>query len=562
METPGEGPVTMRRPMRPITRIAVRAYCLLCAGLLHADQHWSTNGMHRGVVGRTGGAGIGMLDAPKVGGHNWIQEFQLSYALWSEYDEPLQDFVFTWDWPGDGRTNGANWTVATLAHHPLDPAHGPGVVTVHDLARHADLLKRYLALRPVCVEVTAQIQFLDAQDHPFATGYKRVGITLLERAGMTPVSRAAGSPRWGDFFALIASRSGGEASPERLNRGVFQKAARVELSGPRITCMEWPEARIERIVQDYVKQEQAALGSPAVAASPTAAGAPSVAAEARGDEGVNPLDPQSAQADSAGNPLDPPPAGKVPRAANPLDPATSPSKDTRANPLDAEDKELGNPLDKHERLQREAGIPVVTRPNPGLVCAERILPVTGTVRDPTVGSVTIGVNGRKQPAAVSQGRFQADVALTQGTNLLETWAFGADLADRSPPVAVVCGAPPSRVWAQLSWNREATDVDLRVREPDGDEVFKGCKQGRGGGSLVREDHDGYGPELYTIASAAGDTCAPGEYQFTAEYAGGSGPVSGELVVWVDEEPRVTKSFTLYSLQDRVIITAVNVGAEK
>ena len=59
----------------------------------------------------------------------------------------------------------------------------------------------------------------------------------------------------------------------------------------------------------------------------------------------------------------------------------------------------------------------------------------------------------------------------------------------------------------ISWNTDATDVDLWVIEPDGTKVFYSNKRSKSGGELSEDQTQGYGPERYRIAKAQG-----GEYK--------------------------------------------------
>jgi hypothetical protein len=59
----------------------------------------------------------------------------------------------------------------------------------------------------------------------------------------------------------------------------------------------------------------------------------------------------------------------------------------------------------------------------------------------------------------------------------------------------------------ISWNTDATDVDLWVIEPDGTKVFYSNPKSKSGGELSQDQTQGYGPERYRIAKAK-----PGVYK--------------------------------------------------
>jgi hypothetical protein len=64
----------------------------------------------------------------------------------------------------------------------------------------------------------------------------------------------------------------------------------------------------------------------------------------------------------------------------------------------------------------------------------------------------------------------------------------------------------------ISWNTDATDVDLWVVEPDGTKCFYGNTQTPSGGELTQDQTQGYGPERYQIAKARS-----GAYQVLVHY---------------------------------------------
>ncbi len=65
---------------------------------------------------------------------------------------------------------------------------------------------------------------------------------------------------------------------------------------------------------------------------------------------------------------------------------------------------------------------------------------------------------------------------------------------------------PSRAQADLrvtiSWNTDATDVDLWVIEPDGEKCFYQHNKTKSGGELSQDMTQGYGPERYQILKAS------------------------------------------------------------
>ncbi len=66
----------------------------------------------------------------------------------------------------------------------------------------------------------------------------------------------------------------------------------------------------------------------------------------------------------------------------------------------------------------------------------------------------------------------------------------------------------------MSWDADATDIDLHVIEPGGEEAFYGHNRTARGGLVSRDITDGYGPEEYLIHKAP-----QGPYAIKAKYYG-------------------------------------------
>jgi hypothetical protein len=71
---------------------------------------------------------------------------------------------------------------------------------------------------------------------------------------------------------------------------------------------------------------------------------------------------------------------------------------------------------------------------------------------------------------------------------------------------------PSDLRVTISWNTDATDVDLWVIEPDGTKCFYQHNRTKNGGELSQDQTQGYGPERYRVAKAL-----PGEYTIVVHY---------------------------------------------
>ncbi len=72
--------------------------------------------------------------------------------------------------------------------------------------------------------------------------------------------------------------------------------------------------------------------------------------------------------------------------------------------------------------------------------------------------------------------------------------------------------PKADLRVTISWNTDATDVDLWVVEPDGTKCFYSNPQTPSGGELSQDQTQGYGPERYQVQKARS-----GEYRVLVHY---------------------------------------------
>jgi tetratricopeptide (TPR) repeat protein len=84
--------------------------------------------------------------------------------------------------------------------------------------------------------------------------------------------------------------------------------------------------------------------------------------------------------------------------------------------------------------------------------------------------------------------------------------FGERLEQMSRP------QPKSDLRVTISWNTDATDIDLWVIEPDGTKCFYSHNRTKNGGELSQDQTQGYGPERYQVAKAQ-----PGVYTIIVHY---------------------------------------------
>ncbi|NCA81966.1 MAG: DUF2135 domain-containing protein [Opitutae bacterium] len=116
----------------------------------------------------------------------------------------------------------------------------------------------------------------------------------------------------------------------------------------------------------------------------------------------------------------------------------------------------------------------------------------------------------------------------------------------------------------MSWDADATDIDLHVVEPGGEEAYYGHNRTARGGLVSRDVTDGYGPEEYLVRAAP-----PGSYAIKAKYYGSRqqtlvGPATVTATVFTDwgraGEQRQTLALRLDQPRDMVDIGAITFGA--
>ncbi|MRG97230.1 DUF2135 domain-containing protein [Polyangium spumosum] len=83
---------------------------------------------------------------------------------------------------------------------------------------------------------------------------------------------------------------------------------------------------------------------------------------------------------------------------------------------------------------------------------------------------------------------------------------------RLPQVARETQLKSADLVVMITWNTDATDIDLHVTEPSGDVCYYGNRQTQIGGQLTLDVTQGYGPEMYVLKNAR-----DGRYKIQAHY---------------------------------------------
>lgn len=194
--------------------------------------------------------------------------------------------------------------------------------------------------------------------------------------------------------------------------------------------------------------------------------------------------------------------------------------------------------------------------------AQRLVHVAGTVSDATLVRATLVLNGSPQSIALAAGRFDVEQLLAPGENVIQVWAENGHGAGHDA-VVLFSRVPPLDLKVTLTWDTDATDVDLWVTDPRGTKCYYEKTETEIGGRLDIDDTDGYGPETFTLPAAV-----PGNYLIEADYyADGPGAQTRCRAVVVlyegtPAEERRSFEFVLTHTGDIARIAALAVGAHR
>jgi Mg-chelatase subunit ChlD len=83
---------------------------------------------------------------------------------------------------------------------------------------------------------------------------------------------------------------------------------------------------------------------------------------------------------------------------------------------------------------------------------------------------------------------------------------------RLPELRTSVGIDEAELVVIITWNTDASDVDLHVTDPSGEECFYAHPTTRSGGRLTRDVTTGYGPEMFVLGEAP-----RGTYRIRAKY---------------------------------------------
>jgi len=157
---------------------------------------------------------------------------------------------------------------------------------------------------------------------------------------------------------------------------------------------------------------------------------------------------------------------------------------------------------------------------------QRVVRIAGRVEGLDQGRVAVVLNGIEGSVAVQAGRFAIDQVLAPGWNGIAVEAHAGERHARATR-SLFADVPRKDLRITLTWDTDATDVDLHVTGPDGETIFYSHKQGAAGGSLDTDVTTGFGPETYTHADAPAGT-----YHVLAHYYGAATAAPTRITVTV------------------------------
>jgi uncharacterized protein YfaP (DUF2135 family) len=179
---------------------------------------------------------------------------------------------------------------------------------------------------------------------------------------------------------------------------------------------------------------------------------------------------------------------------------------------------------------------------------ERLTLVAGFVSDRSVRSARVFLNGDAFTVNVHDGRFEVRLPVVPGENFAEASARNEGGVGRDS-VSFMATTSPTDLVVLLTWDTLGTDLDLRVTDPDGVEVFYGARRSPAGGVLEVDDTDGFGPEVFVVSRARA-----GEYRIAVSYYDAAGLPKTEATVEV-----IASGGTRHERRERFAVTLTHEG---
>ncbi|WP_372365565.1 YfaP family protein [Candidatus Uabimicrobium sp. HlEnr_7] len=163
--------------------------------------------------------------------------------------------------------------------------------------------------------------------------------------------------------------------------------------------------------------------------------------------------------------------------------------------------------------QQAAPTVTIKTPNGGQ-SSKRMVEVSGTISDTNISRAYIVINSSANLFDVSGGQFKYSVVLAPGENVIQILAENEGGLGRDT-IVIHSQVPKRDVKILMTWDT-ATDIDLHVIDPSGEETYYSSKESKIGGQLDHDDTNGFGPETFMLSNAIN-----GKYIVKSKYYGGS-----------------------------------------
>ncbi len=163
--------------------------------------------------------------------------------------------------------------------------------------------------------------------------------------------------------------------------------------------------------------------------------------------------------------------------------------------------------------------------------AEDILNATGTVRGgrEPLERVHLYTNGNHQQATVRNNTFESVLVLRGGDNTIIVSPVQDPEHPRAVEYSVFSTAERAAVQVTLTWNKDNTDLDLHVDQPNGETIYYRNRRPPGfNGYLDHDNTTGYGPENYRFRLRPGQQLPEGDFDVYVVYFSGREPVDFEI----------------------------------
>jgi uncharacterized protein YfaP (DUF2135 family) len=198
----------------------------------------------------------------------------------------------------------------------------------------------------------------------------------------------------------------------------------------------------------------------------------------------------------------------------------------------------------------------ITSPEDGAIVNQRVIPITGTVNNPSLIRAVLTINGNEQVIPVVDGKFSQEAALMAGENQIEVSVIDGGTAKTN----VTADIPPADLSVVLLWEGATTTaVNLYVVAPDDEEaslLYQDTLTTKIGGQMTAGEVNGRKYESFILSSGRaikGDYLIKVNY-YSDEKAIGQ-PINASVTVSINENTpqRMMKHFGLHTIKSHGLV---------